>query len=131
MHYSRKRRNGSPYIRSLKPKLTDRPCTVEGCDRKVAGRGLCATHWMVWKRRGDPLAPDRRPPRWTEEEDAILFRVSDGLQAVNEWIPDAMRELPGRSRLAIRSRAAKLRKRLGIEGRHEPPVEYQRGAWWR
>ena len=128
MHYSRKRRNGSPHLRSTKPKLTDQPCTVEGCGRKVAGRGLCATHWQQWKRRGDPLAPDRRPPRWTEEEEAILFKASDGLQSVHEWIPDALRELPGRSSFSIRSRAYKLRQRLGIEGHHAPPVEYQTGG---
>ncbi|MDM5199278.1 hypothetical protein QUF79_14755 [Fictibacillus enclensis] len=29
-------------------------CKVEGCDRPVAGRGLCHMHYKRWARHGDP-----------------------------------------------------------------------------
>lgn len=29
-------------------------CTIEGCDRPVAGRGYCGKHWQRWRKYGDP-----------------------------------------------------------------------------
>ena len=27
-------------------------CTIPGCERKMAARGLCHTHWALWKETG-------------------------------------------------------------------------------
>ena len=48
--------------------VTHLPCTVEGCTERQAGRGLCATHWMQWKRTGDPLTRTKAP-LWTVAEE--------------------------------------------------------------
>lgn len=29
-------------------------CKIEGCDKRVAGRGWCKIHWQRWSRTGDP-----------------------------------------------------------------------------
>lgn len=31
------------------------PCSVEGCDRLIDGRGYCRPHLRRWERHGDPL----------------------------------------------------------------------------
>lgn len=38
-------------------------CTIENCERRVHGRGLCGAHWRRWKVYGDPLGggPARQP----------------------------------------------------------------------
>jgi hypothetical protein len=33
---------------------TKRICTVEGCDGKQVGKGLCGKHWQRMKTHGDP-----------------------------------------------------------------------------
>lgn len=35
-----------------------KPCTIDGCDRNAykGGRGWCGTHYMRWRRKGDPMA---------------------------------------------------------------------------
>jgi hypothetical protein len=38
-----------------------RLCSIEGCNRKHHGNGLCDTHYKVQKRNGDPLSA--RPKR--------------------------------------------------------------------
>lgn len=41
--------------------VIDRPCSVDGCSRRVKSRGWCETHYKRWNRHGDPLvtlAPD-------------------------------------------------------------------------
>ena len=77
MHYSRHRGNGDPHIRTRRVFLTHQPCTVEGCDRLIAGRGLCSAHWMRWKRRGDPC--DVLPFRtyWSERDIQRLKMILD------------------------------------------------------
>lgn len=30
------------------------PCTVDGCEKESRGRGLCSTHWLRWRKHGDP-----------------------------------------------------------------------------
>ena len=34
---------------------TGKTCSVEGCDREVASRGMCNAHYIRWRRYGDPL----------------------------------------------------------------------------
>lgn len=30
------------------------PCKIEGCEGPSAGRGWCSTHWLRWRKYGDP-----------------------------------------------------------------------------
>jgi hypothetical protein len=30
-------------------------CKIEGCTKRSAGRGWCSTHWLRWRKHGDPL----------------------------------------------------------------------------
>lgn len=39
--------------------MTDRTCSVEGCERTPKGRGWCAMHYHRWHRHGDPLHLER------------------------------------------------------------------------
>ncbi len=114
MHRSRQTRNGDPTIRTRKIRITHLPCAVLGCNKPIAGKGLCATHWMRHKRRGDPCAPDLRPPRWTEKElrhlYAILDRTPDGLgHALPGELVHLSYILPERSLSALRTKLHELR----------------------
>lgn len=35
--------------------MTDRICSIEGCNNVHASRGWCGTHYSRWKKHGDPL----------------------------------------------------------------------------
>lgn len=39
------------------------PCSIDGCEKPVVGRGWCSTHHKRWCLYGDPCAPDRRQKR--------------------------------------------------------------------
>ena len=41
-------------------------CSIEGCQRKVYGRGLCNMHWQRWRKPGNPLG--KQPSRWDGKE---------------------------------------------------------------
>jgi len=46
--------------------MTERECSVEGCERSLTppyGRGMCGMHYKRWRRHGDPTL-DRVAPRW-------------------------------------------------------------------
>lgn len=33
-------------------------CHIEGCEKQSRGHGLCATHWLRWRKWGDPYWAD-------------------------------------------------------------------------
>ena len=35
--------------------MTDRTCSIEGCERRHSARGWCHTHYVRWRRSGDPM----------------------------------------------------------------------------
>lgn len=46
-------------------KRNEEPCTVEGCESRAKGHGLCGKHYQRWRRSGDPrgmLATERGTP---------------------------------------------------------------------
>lgn len=43
--------------------MTERTCTIEGCDKKHYGRGWCYMHWQRVRRYGRTSLPDRPPKR--------------------------------------------------------------------
>lgn len=57
-----------------------RTCSIPDCDRPVDARGWCKTHWMRWKRHGDPLgsAPPR-PERRCSLDDCDRKHYAQGL----------------------------------------------------
>ena len=112
MHYSRLRRHGDVDVRSTHVCVTHLPCTIDGCEERQAGRGLCANHWMQRKRTGDPLTR-RQEPRWTPAEDALLLDLPIDPRtgaAVAGYVLDVALIL-GRSPGAARCRRSKLRCR--------------------
>lgn len=44
-------------------------CSVEGCERGVAARGWCATHYYRWKRTGNIRASDSIDPKHAWRKD--------------------------------------------------------------
>lgn len=47
--------------------MTERICTVEGCERSYTARGWCDAHYRRWKKNGDPgLADLDAPPAKTQ-----------------------------------------------------------------
>ena len=114
MHYNRWLRNGDPNIKTQRVIQKKLPCSY--CKKPRAGNGLCATHWMQNKRRGDPLAPPLHPPNWTAKEDthlyAIMNRTPDGLgKALPYEVMHLEIILKSRTPSAIRTRLHTLRKK--------------------
>lgn len=58
--------------------MSDATCSVEGCDRPVRARDMCATDWDRWrqalKKAGLPLPPK---PRRSEPEDVAIYALLD------------------------------------------------------
>ena len=87
-------------------------CSVEGCERRRASRGLCQTHARR-QCRGVPLdAPGNR--RWTEAEDlqvlTLLALVRPGRKNVPPGAPAALAARLGRSVQSVRDRLHRLRR---------------------
>ena len=112
-HYTRIRRYGDAAQERAKPREKDLPCTVDGCARPRAGKGLCRTHWQQNKRRGDPCAPPIRGALWTPEEDRKLLDLPryprSGMVRRGEM--EALALHLGRSLAACRSRLHLIRAR--------------------
>lgn len=39
----------------MAPPMLDLKCTIPGCEKKRHSRGYCASHYMKWRKYGDPL----------------------------------------------------------------------------
>lgn len=49
--------------------MSDRTCSVEGCDKSVKSRGWCNTHYERWRLRGkpdDPIRPTLEQRLWSK-----------------------------------------------------------------
>lgn len=74
--------------KSLSGMLRGPVCTVEGCNSKPRGRGLCNMHWLRWRKHGDPLGgrtPNGESLRYFKEvvcrydrEDCLLWPYGRG-----------------------------------------------------
>ena len=65
--------------------MTDRTCSIEGCEGLHCARGWCKRHYYAWKRNGDPLAfaPQYRLPCRASLEDRFWSKVD-----MNGPVPD-------------------------------------------
>lgn len=43
--------------------MTDRTCSIDGCEKKMFSRSWCAAHYSLWRKYGDPTFMKRRPGR--------------------------------------------------------------------
>lgn len=59
--------------------MTERTCTIGGCQGTVQARGWCAKHYARWRAHGDPIAPKAPPaPKVCSIEDCEKRAVSRG-----------------------------------------------------
>lgn len=50
-------------------RMKDRTCCIEGCDKRVKGRGWCSAHYRRWQEFGNPLLVRAREyPNWAEPD---------------------------------------------------------------
>jgi hypothetical protein len=62
-------------------------CSINECAKKVRARGLCATHWSQWHRRGDiEAAPLRRPPSNLAPPEAFRFYMPEEPPTNGCWL---------------------------------------------
>ncbi len=47
-------------------------CEIIGCGKPLVARGLCNSHWIRWRKYGDPLAGG---PKWGEASEYYLSTV--------------------------------------------------------
>jgi hypothetical protein len=78
-------------------------CSVEGCETKVYGKGLCSRHWQRWRKHGDPLGGG------TEIGAAQKFLQSIFTHFVDECIPWPFARYPdGRGMVNWEGRISKV-----------------------
>lgn len=63
-------------------------CAIEGCGRKSYARGWCKTHYMRWRAKGDPLAPNRPRP---SAETRFLAKIVEGPSGCWLWTGTTLR----------------------------------------
>lgn len=56
MHYQRWLRHGT-----TDPTRVRGTCTIADCDRSHVAQGYCRSHYMQWRRTGDPLTQRKAP----------------------------------------------------------------------
>jgi hypothetical protein len=65
--------------------VTERSCSVEGCERPHSARGLCHTHYMRLRQRGLPLPPPVRLLGATTEEKLLRNHEVDPETGCWRW----------------------------------------------
>ena len=90
-------------------------CRVRDCHRPRIAKELCSTHYVYWKRRGDPEAPRIAKGRpWTGRELArvrkLLDETPDGIGRVEMGSATELAEDLGRSPNAVRGKILVIRK---------------------
>lgn len=55
--------------------MTDRTCSIEGCERPLNACGWCGMHYRRWRKTGDPLATPRRGPALKPEAERFWSKV--------------------------------------------------------
>lgn len=96
---------GDPLKLRERPFEKQLPCSVDGCEKRRAGRGLCNAHWKQWKVYGDPtMRKHRRRGEGTiNEQGYFLVRLPDHPNAnVNGYVHEhrlVMAQLLGRALL--------------------------------
>lgn len=51
--------------------MTERTCTIDGCDKTTTARGWCKPHYMRWRRYGDPLGVAPLRPQIVADDCAV------------------------------------------------------------
>ena len=90
-------------------------CRIGDCHRPRIAKELCATHYVYWKRRGDPLAPRiARGRPWTPRELAKVRKLLDGTPGGTGRVPMGaatdLAESLDRTPDAVRQKLMTLRK---------------------
>lgn len=68
--------------------MTDRICSVDGCEEPHYGKGYCVSHYRFWKKYGDPLKRMRRT-RLGPVRDTVAEALADRFEILDsgcwEW----------------------------------------------
>lgn len=82
--------------------MENKPCSFEGCENPVRARGWCPTHWLRWRKYGDPSVtkllrfhgPDETiAARTRQAGDCIEWTGSVGSHGYGRVYVDGFREL--------------------------------------
>jgi hypothetical protein len=83
--YQRKRKRGSP---DYAPVRVRGKCTLRGCDRPHAARGMCYMLWERWKATGNPQET-KRPDSWGANTKHPLYGSWDHMRRKRHITPIA------------------------------------------
>lgn len=103
--------------------MSQRICSIDGCDKLVHARGWCGGHYARWRRYGNPLQLIRRPrnmppvefKRWFEDQ----FRIEPGPFDTPCWIWTGTTDTPGYGQVRLQGRL-QLVHRLAWKYRNGP-----------